>query len=217
MDQAPRDKSDNKMYSFGYTALVTRDNEDWINKFTNEIFEIEDSFSNLILPYEDQRQIEIKTKPPFYKYLINYLLWIYQKKLGIDENSIGARAGEIFAAIENGENNDLLESLADYVYEDFSDNGLSNKDQENFDRLDFAKTIKNKELKPIKASAYVRSGIKKDILISSNLQRKKMLVLSFGLNMDLDTTNVFLKKVLGEEGLNFWDEEEFLILSLIHI
>lgn len=211
MDQKPIDKSDNKMYSFGYTALVTRDNEDWINKFTNEIFEIEDSFSNLLLPYEDQRQIEIKTKPPFYKYLINYLLWIYQKKLGIDKKDIGEKAAEIFAAIENGENNDLLESLADYVYEDFSDNGLSNKDQENFDRLDFAKTMKNKELKPINASAYVRSGIKKDILISSNLQRKKMLVLSFGLNMDLDTTNVFLKKVLGEEGLNFWDEEEFLI------
>ena len=211
MDQTSRDKSHNMMYSFGYTALVNKDNEDWINKFTNDIFEIEDSFSNLLLPYEDQRQIEIKSKPPFYKYIINYLMWKYQDKLGIDKKDIGANAGEIFSAIENSEKNDLLESLADYVYEDFSDNGLSNKDQDNFDKLDFAKTRKNKELKPIKASAYVRSGIKKDILTSANLQRKKMLVLSFGLNMDLDTTNVFLKKVLGEEGLDFWDEEEFLI------
>lgn len=211
MDQTPRDKSHNMMYSFGYTALVNKDNEDWINKFTNEIFEIEDSFSNLLLPYEDQRQIEIKSKPPFYKYIINYLMWKYQDKLEIDKKDIEAKASEVFYAIENSEKNDLLEDLAGYVYEDFCKNGLSNKDQDNFDRLDFAKTKKNDQLKPIKASAYVRSGIKKDILISTNLQRKKMLVLSFGLNMDLDTTNVFLKKVLGEEGLDFWDEEEFLI------
>lgn len=211
MDQTPRDKSHNMMYTFGYTALVNKDNEDWINKFTNEIFEIEDSFSNLLLPYEDQRQIEIKSKPPFYKYIINYLMWKYQDKLGIDKKDIEAKASEVFSAIENCEKNDLLEDLAGYVYEDFCENGLSNKDQDNFDRLDFAKTKKNDQLKPIKASAYVRSGIKKDILISTNLQRKKMLVLSFGLNMDLDTTNVFLKKVLGEEGLDFWDEEEFLI------
>lgn len=211
MDQTPRDKSNNMMYSFGYTALVNKDNEDWINKFTNELFEIEDSFSNLLLSYEDQRQIEIKSKPPFYKYIINYLMWKYQDKLGIDKKDIEAKASEIFSAIENGKKNDLLESLADYVYEDFCENGLSNKDQDNFDKLDFARTKKDDQLKPINASAYVRSGIKKDILITTNPQRKKILILSFGLNMDLDTTNVFLKKVLGEEGLNFWDEEEFLI------
>ena len=211
MDQRPTNKNNNNLYSFGYTSLVKKDNEDWISNFTNELFEIEDSFTNLLLPYQDDRQISIKTKPPFYKYIINYLVWAYQDRLYIDGWDIGEKVSEIFSDIEDGSNNALLEKLADYVYEDFCKNGLSNKNQDNFDKLDFAMSSKSKNPKPIKASAYVRSGIKKDIITSNNLQRKKMLVLSFGLNMDLDTTNIFLKKVLGEEGLNFWDEEEFLI------
>lgn len=196
------------MYSFGYTALVNKDNEAWIGSIGKEILEIEDSFSKLIINYKDNKDIQIRIKPPFYKYILNYLLWNYKDRLGIEDEDIGARAREIFSDQGKLKSNDLVEKISTLVHEDFKENGLSTKNQENFDRLDF--TLKSNG-KPVQAKYYRRSDIRDDILLKENIERKTMLTLSFGLAMDLETTNIFLRKVIGEEGLNFWNEDEFII------
>lgn len=147
----------------------------------------------------NKEEIIFRPKLDFYRYLISFLLVKYAESFDIEsEEDIAKISSKIYKDIEENKKNQIIETMLDLALEDFKKNKMAKPDSNKvYGSLDFSVLWDKKSLRRL--------------FRSSKISRESLLVLSFGLNMDLEITEIFLKKALRDQGLDFWKPDEFII------
>lgn len=165
------------------------------------------------LEFEDFYEMESPKKlmeklsyTPFYRYFIRYLVWVHRVEL-IEEDYLGLkkrmsieelRAFLITEVEEKGKKSMFLNRLADLLFQNFRENGLGVPGQPDkiYEKADGKKAV-------------TKTAILK-MLLAQDCNTQQLAWLAMGMNMDRQTVDLFLQKVLLRAGWNVWDEEEFL-------
>lgn len=154
---------------------------------------------------------------PFYRYILRYLITAHSADLkttaksgGLDPREAGweeSYALSVFREIEeNPKRKPLLKALAQLVMRDFAGNGCAPDGK--------AETVYGSLTED---TLWNLDAVRKTIS-ARTIQDNKFFILAIGLNMSLEDTELFLRKVLLRSGLDARVPEEMLLyLALKHV
>ena len=175
--------------------------------------------------------LDSRTRIPFREFMVRYLLYVHADSLmskypvtnasGNEKEWIGETARLVLEAVKKnartkssgnhsgkkgtGVNNavQILEDLAELVFDDFKDNGFNNKKKESEVETVPVGTAKIPVQWTLKK---IREKIKAD-----TIKLNDFYAFAFGLNMSYESVDLFLKKCFFLPGLDLWKSEDFIL------